>query len=323
MSDFFSDFWSYYITVIVIASLVWLGYLLYTQSHLKVPKGEKVETMGHVWDGDLEEYNNPLPTWWMGLFYITIFFAVGYLIAYPGLGNFPGLKHWTKISQYNEEVAQKNQEIQPLYDKYLKVDVATLSKDEEAHKSGQSLFMTYCLQCHGSDARGAKGFPNLTVAQNEKWLYGNTPDKIVETISNGRNGQMPAWGAAFGEEKVKDVANYVLKIAGRKEGDGPGDYDPVRAARGQATFAQVCSACHGPEGKGSQTIGAPNLTRKLWLYGGSKATIIETITNGRTNHMPAWKETLGEGKIHLLAAYVYGLSHNGGNDADQSTGDNR
>jgi cytochrome c oxidase cbb3-type subunit 3 len=307
MSDFISDFWSYYIAGIVIASLVWLAYVLYTQSHLKVPKGQKVETMGHVWDGDLQEYNNPLPKWWMMMFYITLVFAAGYLVLYPGLGAYPGTKKWTKVSQYDEEVAKKDAEVKKIFDKYMQVDVATLSKDAEAHKTGQALFLTYCMQCHGSDARGAKGFPNLT---DDDWLYGGTPEKIVETISGGRQGQMPAFGAAFGEEKVADVANYVLKIAGRKEGDGPGDFDVARATRGEATFKQVCVACHQPDGKGSQTIGAPNLTDKIWLYGGSKATIIETITNGRTNRMPAWKDALGEGKIHLLAAYVYGLSRN-------------
>jgi cytochrome c oxidase cbb3-type subunit 3 len=263
--------------------------------------------MGHVWDGDLEEYNNPLPKWWMMMFYITIIFGVGYLVLYPGLGSFPGIKHWTKVSQYNEEVAKKDAEIKPLYDKFMKVDVPSLSQDADAHKSGQALFLTYCMQCHGSDARGAKGFPNLT---DTDWLYGGTPEQIVATINDGRQGVMPAFGAAFGEEKVSDVANYVLKIAGRKEGSGPGDFDAVRATRGEATFKQVCAACHQPDGKGSQIIGAPNLTDKVWLYGGSKATVIETITNGRQNRMPAWKDTLGEAKIHVLAAYVYGLSRN-------------
>lgn len=305
MSDFVSEFWAYYIAIIVVASIVWLGYVLYTQSHLKVPKGQQVQVTGHVWDGDLEEYNNPLPRWWMMLFYITLAFAAGYLVFYPGIWR--GTLGWTKVRQYEQEVAAKNDEIKPMYDKYMKMDIPTLSKDAAAHESGQRLFLTYCMQCHGSDARGAKGFPNLT---DDDWLYGGTPDKIVETITGGRGGQMPAFGAAFGEEKIKDVANYVLKINGRKEGDGPGDFDAIRASRGEATFKQVCAACHQPDGHGSQTIGAPNLTDKIWLYGGSKATIIETITNGRKNRMPAWKDALGEGKIHLLAAYVYSLSRN-------------
>ncbi|HEY9102894.1 cytochrome-c oxidase, cbb3-type subunit III [Chitinimonas sp.] len=305
MSDFVSDFWGYYIAALVVLSLFWLGYVLWTQSHLKLPKGEKAQVTGHKWDGDLEEYNNPLPRWWMGLFYITIVFAVGYLVLYPGMGAFAGTKGWTSQGQYQEESAAKEAAIKPLYDKYVAIDIPTLSKDEEARKSGQSLFLTYCMQCHGSDARGAKGFPNLT---DNDWLYGGSPEKILETINGGRGGQMPAFGAAFGEEKVKDVANYVLKIASK-------NYDAVRAGRGEETFKQVCVACHQADGKGSQTIGAPNLTDKVWLYGGSEHTIIETITNGRKNRMPAWKEALGDGKVHLLAAYVYGLSHKEGADS--------
>ncbi|MFC4159424.1 cytochrome-c oxidase, cbb3-type subunit III [Chitinimonas lacunae] len=304
-----SDFWNYYIAGIVILSLIALAYVLKSQSVVKVKKGEKVETLGHVWDGDLQEYNNPLPKWWIGLFYLTIVFSVGYLVFYPGLGAYPGRLGWSQEGQYRAEVVAKDAEVKPLYDKYLKQDLATIAKDPEAQKMGQNLFLTYCMQCHGSDARGAKGFPNLT---DHDWLYGGTPEKIQETINAGRQGQMPAFGAAFGEEKVKDVANYVLKIAGRKEGVGPGEFDAQRAVRGKATFDQVCVACHGTEGKGSQALGAPNLTDKVWLYGGTKTTIVETITNGRKNYMPAWKEFLGEGKVHLLAGYVYGLSQRSG-----------
>ncbi len=221
MSDFVSQFWSYWVGGIVVLSLAWLIYLLTSQSVVKLPKGEQAGVTGHKWDGDLEEYNNPLPFWWMGMFYLTLGFAIVYFVLYPGLGDNPGLLNWTKISQYEQESAKKDATIKPLYDKYLKVDIATLSKDDEAHKSGQSLFLTYCMQCHGSDARGAKGFPNLT---DNDWLYVGTPEKIVETFNNGRAGQMRAFGAAFGEEKVKDVANFVLKLANRK-------HDTVRAAR--------------------------------------------------------------------------------------------
>lgn len=298
MSDFISQFWGYWVAGIVFLSLLWLTYLLKSQSVVKLPKGQQADVTGHKWDGDLEEYNNPLPFWWMGMFYITIVFAVVYLILYPGITIFPGVKAWSSVGQYQQESAAKEAAIKPLYDKYLKVDIPTLAKNDEAHKSGQSLFLTYCMQCHGSDARGAKGFPNLT---DNDWLYGGKPENILETLNNGRAGQMPAFGAAFGEEKVKDVANYVLKLASR-------NYDAVRAGRGEATFAQVCVACHQADGKGSQAIGAPNLTDKVWLYGGSERSIVETITNGRKNRMPAWKEALGDGKVHLLAAYVYGLS---------------
>jgi cytochrome c oxidase cbb3-type subunit 3 len=164
---------------------------------------------------------------------------------------------------------------------------------------GKRLFQTYCVQCHGSDARGAKGFPNLT---DNDWLYGGTPEIIKTTLDGGRHGQMPAFGAAFGEEKVKDVANYAMSLSGKK-------HDAERASRGKETFTAVCAACHGPDGKGNQALGAPNLTDNVWLYGGTEKTIIETVTNGRNNQMPAWKDFLGDGKVHLLTSYVWGLSN--------------
>ncbi|MCW3479612.1 cytochrome-c oxidase, cbb3-type subunit III [Neisseriaceae bacterium JH1-16] len=302
MSDFVSNFWGIWISVIVIGGLLGLTYLVYSQSKAVVVKGEKVEITGHIWDGDLAEYNNPLPRWWMWLFYLTLIFSFAYLAVYPGLGKYPGLFGWTSVGQYKKERAAAEAKYQPLYDKFLKQDVKALAADPQAQEMGKRLFQTYCVQCHGSDARGAKGFPNLV---HHDWQYGGTPEKIHETISEGRQGQMPAFGAAFGEEKVKDVANYVLSLSNKR-------HDAARAARGQETFKAICATCHGPDGTGNQTIGAPNLTHPSgsWLYGGTEKTIIETITNGRSNQMPTWKDFLGEGKIHLLTAYVWGLSNN-------------
>ncbi|GGP19126.1 cytochrome-c oxidase, cbb3-type subunit III [Silvimonas iriomotensis] len=304
MNDFYSSFWGVYITVIVIVSLIGLAFLLKSQSAVKVKKGEKVETLGHVWDGDLQEYNNPLPGWWVGLFVLTLVFAVGYLALYPGIaiGN---LRNWSSAGQYKQETAQADAKYGPLYDQFLKMPIEQVAQNPQAQEIGKRLFLTYCLQCHGADARGAKGFPNLV---HHDWMYGGTPDRIVQTISNGRHGQMPAFGAAFGEEKVRDVANYVLKISGNK-------FDDERAGRGESTFKQVCAACHGPDGHGNIDVGAPNLTHPsgVWLYGKSETTIIETITNGRNNQMPAWKDFLGDAKVHVLAGYVYGLSHNAQN----------
>ncbi|MDC7702505.1 cytochrome-c oxidase, cbb3-type subunit III [Vogesella indigofera] len=299
MSDFVSDFWSIYITVIVIVGIVGLTYLLFSQSKTTVQKGEEVKTMGHVWDDDLEEYNNPLPRWWMLMFYITLLFGAVYLVLYPGLGTWKGIRGWTSVGQYKEEKAQAEAKYQPLYDKFMKMDVKTVAADPEAQAMGKRLFQTYCVQCHGSDARGAKGFPNLT---DNDWLYGGTPEIIKTTLDGGRHGQMPAFGAAFGEEKVKDVANYAMSLSGKK-------HDAERASRGKETFTAVCAACHGPDGKGNQALGAPNLTDNVWLYGGTEKTIIETVTNGRNNQMPAWKDFLGDGKVHLLTSYVWGLSN--------------
>ena len=299
MSNVLTDFWSIYITTIVIVGIVGLTFLLFSQSKTAANKDGEVKTTGHVWDGDLAEYNNPLPRWWMLLFYITLVFGAVYLVLYPGLGNWKGLRNWTSVGQYKEERAQAEAKYQPLYDKYMKMDVKAVAADPDAQAMGKRLFQTYCVQCHGSDARGAKGFPNLT---DNDWLYGGTPEIIKTTLNGGRHGQMPAFGAAFGEEKVKDVSNYAMSLSGKK-------HDADRAARGKETFAAICSACHGADGKGNQAIGAPNLTDNIWLYGGTEKTIIETVTNGRANQMPAWKDFLGDGKVHLLTAYVYGLSN--------------
>ncbi|WP_199101591.1 cytochrome-c oxidase, cbb3-type subunit III [Aquitalea sp. ASV11] len=304
MSDFVSDFWGIWITAIVVAGFVGLSLLLFTQSKTTVKKGEQVETMGHVWDGDLEEYNHPLPRWWMLMFYITLIFGACYLVLYPGLGKWQGIRGWTSVGQYKEERAQAEAKYQPLYDSYLKQDLKTIAADPKAQEMGKRLFQTYCVQCHGSDARGAKGFPNLV---NHDWQWGGDPKTIETTILNGRHGQMPAWGTVLGEEKVKDVANYVLSLSVQKK-----KFDAERAARGKETFTTICAACHGPDGKGNQQLGAPNLTHPSgsWLYGGTEKTIIETVTNGRNNQMPAWKDFLGDAKVHLLAAYVWGLSNN-------------
>ena len=301
MTDFKSGFWGIYIAVIVIASLIWLAYLLKSQMTIKLKKGETAEVMQHKWDGDLQEYNNPLPGWWVGLFFMTILFGVGYLVLYPGLVSIGNERGWSSAKQYHDEVKMADDKYGPLYEKFRAMPVPEVAQSAEANGMGKRLFNTYCIQCHGIDAQGAKGFPNLT---DSDWLYGGAPERIEQTIQMGRHGQMPAFGAAFGEEKIKDVANYVIKLSGRP-------HNELRAARGEATFKQVCAACHTPAGTGNQDIGAPNLTDKVWLYGGSEATIIETITNGRNNVMPAWKEFLGDAKVHVLAGYVYSLSHNG------------
>ncbi|NDV12968.1 cytochrome-c oxidase, cbb3-type subunit III [Crenobacter caeni] len=296
-----SNFWSNWVTFIVVVGILGVTLVLFTQSKAKVNKpGESEDTTGHRWDDDLEEYNNPLPRWWMWMFYLTIAFGIGYLVLYPGLGNFKGMRNWSSVGQYKEEVAQAQAKYEPLYAKYKSMDVKAVAADPQAQEMGKRLFQTYCIQCHGSDARGAKGFPNLT---DNDWLWGGSTEAIHTTLVSGRVGQMPPWGAAFGEEKVKDTAHYVMSLSGKK-------HDADRAARGKETFAAVCVACHGTDGKGNQALGAPNLTDNTWLYGGTEKTIIETITNGRQNQMPAWKDFLGDDKVHVLTAYVWSLSNN-------------
>jgi cytochrome c oxidase cbb3-type subunit 3 len=221
------------------------------------------------------------------------------VVIYPGLGAWSGTSKWTSLGQYREEVEVAERQFGPIYAKLAQADLKSLAKDPQARSVGQKLFLNYCTQCHSSDARGGRGFPNLT---DGDWLYGGEPEVIKATILNGRNGVMPAFGPALGPEGVRDAANFVRSLSGLA-------HDGKRAERGKATFTTYCSACHGPEGKGTQAMGAPNLTDKVWLYGSAEDTIIETITRGRNNVMPAHKDFLGEARVHILAAYVYGISH--------------
>jgi len=303
MSDFTSEFWSVYIALITVVSIVACGVLLRALSVKRVP-GSTVETMGHVWDGDLEEYNNPLPKWWMWLFYITLVFGAVYLALYPGLGSFKGIFGWSQTGQYDGEQAKAQARFGPIFEKYQKMELTQVAADPDAREMGQRLFLNYCAQCHASDGRGSKGFPNLT---DGDWLYGGEPEAIKTSIMEGRGGMMPALAGALGEEGTKDVAHYVMSLSNLT-------HDGVRATRGQEKFGQLCAACHGPEGKGNVALGAPNLTDGVWLYGGGEPTIIETLTKGRNGRMPAHKEFLGDAKVHLLAAYVWGLSNTGKSD---------
>jgi len=302
MSDFTSGFWPIYISVITLVSIIGTWVFLRSQTTRKLAPGEKAELMEHTWDGDLQDLNNPLPNWWLGLFYGTLIFALAYLVLWPGLGNFAGVLGWTSKGEYEAEVKAAEAQFQPLYAKFQQQDIMTVAADPEARAIGKNLFLTYCSQCHGSDAAGAKGFPNLT---DSDWLYGGDPETIKASITAGRAGVMPALGAALGENGSKEVANYVLSLSGRK-------HDAALAAAGKPKFEANCAACHTPAGTGMQAMGAPNLTDKVWLYGGSEASIIETINKGRNGVMLAVDQVLGttsnkEAKLHLLTAYVYGL----------------
>jgi cytochrome c oxidase cbb3-type subunit 3 len=297
MSDFTSGFWGLYVAVLTVASIAFCAWILLKMSKRKAATDP--DKTGHVWDEDLAEYNNPLPRWWVWLFWITIVFGIGYLWFYPGLGTWHGASQWTSRGQYEDEVKVAEMQFGPIYQKYAALGLKAVAADPEAREVGHKLFMTYCTQCHASDARGGRGFPNLT---DDDWLFGGEPETIEATILNGRNGVMPPLGAALGPEGVRDTANYVRSLSGLS-------HDTLRAARGKASFATFCVACHGVDGKGNTAVGAPNLTDAIWLFGPSETTIIETINGGRNIVMPAHKEFLGEARVHLLAAYVYGLSH--------------
>ncbi len=305
-SQFTSSFWSIYIAVIVVLSFIGLAWLLLSQNVVKRPKkGEEVKTTGHEWDG-ISEYNNPLPRWWFWLYVCTWLFGVGYLIMYPGIGDYKGLWGWSSHGQYEEEVAKANQQYGKVYAKFSNMPIEKVAKDPEARAIAQNLFNTYCIQCHGSDAKGSKGFPNLT---DDDWLWGGEPEKIQETIEKGRTAAMPAWGPALGEEGVKNVTQYVMSLSKPK-----GQYDEERAERGKALFSGPpanCFTCHGDKGQGIQGLG-PNLTDDVWLWGGTQKAITETITNGRSSQMPAWGHFLDKDKLHIMTAYVWGLSNKDG-----------
>lgn len=298
MADFIGGFWSPFIAIVTLLSVIGCGVFLKMQSTRKVAPGEQVGTTGHVWDEDLKEYHNPLPAWWAWLFYLTVVFSLAYLAWYPGLGSFEGMGKWTSQGKYEQEMADADAAYGPVFSKFAQQDVKAVAADPEAQQMGERLFLTYCSQCHGSDARGAKGFPNLA---DGDWLYGGEPDAIKASITDGRTGVMPPMGAAVGgDQGAKEVANYVLSLSNSQ-------HDAQLAAAGQAKFV-ACAACHGMDGKGNPALGAPNLTDKVWLYGSTEAAIVETINKGRSGQMPAQKEALSEAKIHLLTAYVYGLS---------------
>ena len=308
MSDFTDPFWSFFVAAGTLVSIVACGLLLMSLSRRRV--ATDAETTGHVWDEDLNELNNALPRWWIWLFWITIFFSLAYLVLYPGLGSYQGTLKWSSAAEYTEEVKLAEAQSGPLYAKFAASDLVKLSADPEAREVGARLFLNYCSQCHAGDARGSKGFPNLT---DGDWLYGGDPEVIKASILNGRSGVMPALGAAIGGEAgAKDLANYVRSLSKL-------DHDAKAAARGKAKFA-VCAGCHGADGGGNQAIGAPNLADKVWLYGSAEAQIMEAILKGRSNVMPAHREFLGEQRSHLLAAYVYGLDKTRGQVSDLTPG---
>lgn len=291
-----SSGWSIFVVVLTIANILGCFWLLRWTAKPK-HAGEKIgggSDTGHTWDGDLREYNNPLPKWWLWLFYITIVFALIYLAVFPGLGNFAGLKGWSQASQYEQERAAVEARAAQLLAPFATMTVPELASNAQAMATANNLFQNNCAQCHGSDGGGARGFPNLT---DGDWQWGGDPDTIVQTIAAGRMGVMPPWGEVLGEEGVEQVVAYVQQLSGQQA-------DATRAAAGETHFQTVCSACHGMDGKGNPLLGAPNLTDGTWLYGSDAASIREAVLKGRNNQMPAFEERLGEQRVRLLAAYV-------------------
>ena len=302
MSDFTSNFWPIFITAATLLGIAACLVLLYVTSKTTAHGSDADDgSTGHVWDGDLREMNNPLPLWWVGLFVISIVFSLAYLVLYPGLGRYAGSLGWTQDGQYTAEVQAIDTATAPVYAAFAAMPFTTLSRDPQAQAIGERLYMNNCAQCHASDARGSKGFPNLT---DSDWLHGGTPEKIIETLTLGRNGQMPAMAAAVGSpEDVKHVANYVMSLS-----NSP--HDSLSAGLGKAKFG-VCAACHGADGKGNTALGAPNLADGIWLHGYGVGAITEMVTKGKVNQMPAHGKRLTDAQIRVLASYVWAFSNHG------------
>ena len=300
MADFTGGFWSWFIGVSTVISLIALFIFVLGLSRRKTDKaGDKIETMGHVWDENLEELNTPLPRWWLYLFIGTLVWGAGYLLLYPGLGAYAGLLGWSQINQLEQEMQAADAAYGPIYAQFKNTDLRQLAENEAALKIGESLYSSYCTTCHGSDARGARGYPNL---RDSDWLYGGEPDNIKVSILQGRRALMPAWGEVLSAEDIFNVTAYVEQLSGR-------EVSGVHASLGGAIYQRNCAMCHGPDGKGNPMLGAANLTDDIWLYGGSQKKITESIVQGRNGVMPAHKAFLGEAKVHILAAYIYSLSN--------------
>jgi cytochrome c oxidase cbb3-type subunit III len=296
-----TSFWSFWVSIISLGSIFGSLWLIYITRKSQTTDTETEKTMGHTFDG-IEEYDNPLPKWWMYMFVGTCIFGLAYYALYPGLGNYKGLLGWTQVGQWENEVQTAEEKYGPIFEAYAATPIDELVQDAEAMKVGQRLFANNCAVCHGSAGRGAIGFPNLT---DSDWLYGGTEEAIKATLVNGRMGNMPAKGLnpAMTNAQVDDMVHYLLTFSDRSD-------NAAAAERGAAMYQTACAACHGADAKGNQAIGAPNLTDNIWLYGSTPKRISHTLLYGRAGVMPAQLERLGEEKIHLLTAYVKSLSQN-------------
>lgn len=289
--------WTLFITIFTVANILACFWLLWWTRKRRGEPVSMTETTGHVWDGDLTEYNKPLPKWWLNLFYITIVFSLAYLVLYPGFGGFAGALGWTSSAQHDEDARVAEAKLEPLFARFRTMDLVELAKDPEALRIGANVFATNCTTCHGSDGRGARGFPNL---MDGSWQWGGEPDAVLTTILEGRTAAMPGWGELLGDQGVTEVSVYVQQLSGQP-------VDPALAKAGKARFETVCIACHGIDGKGNPALGAPDLTDDVWLYGGDFASISNAVRNGLNGHMPPHGPILGKDRSRLVAAWV--LSH--------------
>lgn len=289
--------WSLFVIILVIINIGGCGWLIWWTMNMRTDEQtEGDDSTGHTWDGDLKEYNNPLPKWWLNTFYLTIVFTVVYLVLYPGFGNFVGTLGWSQYGQYQEEVATSDANFGAVYAQFADVPVEELAGNAQAVALGKNTYDNFCASCHGADARGAVGFPNLT---DNDWLYGGSGEQVLQTIKYGRMGVMAPLGAVTGEDGAAAIADWLLAD----------NRDDPSVAAGKAKFmTSGCIGCHGMNAEGNQMLGAPNLNDDIWLHGGTKETIVDIIMNGRTNQMPGQLDVVGEDRARMVAAYVLSLS---------------
>ena len=292
-----STFWSWFIAALTVASIIGIVWLLLATARSKT--SELQQTTGHTWDEDLTELNHPLPLWWLGLFLISVIFGALYLAFYPGLAVTSGALGWTSDKEMKADLAENNRKLETVFAQFRDQPIEQLENDPKALEFGHNVFANNCAVCHGSDARGANGYPNLT---DNDWLYGGQADTVLTSVLKGRQGVMPPLGAALGDQGVEEVANYVLSLSGRK-------VDEKLAEAGKTRYMTICIACHGPEAKGNPIVGAPNLTDDIWLYGGRLDDVKASIKNGRSGKMPTWEPILGTDRARLVAAWVLAQSN--------------
>jgi len=295
-----SSFWHWYIWIIAISSILALFWLIQATRKVAEPENDD-DKMGHTFDG-IEEYNKPLPAWWLYMFWFTMIYGIGYY-AYYGLGNWNGLANWSSSGQLAEEQKQHEAKFGATFAKYASMSLEELTSDKTAIRMGKQMFENNCALCHGTNAAGGYGFPNLT---DNDWLYGGSAEAILASVGNGRRGQMPAWGDALGADNVEAVSQYVLNLSGQS-------HEAELAEKGKSIFMVSCAACHNPDGTGNVFIGAPNLTDNIWLYDNPQMSLADdirqSISSGRAGNMPAWSERLGEAKVNIISGYVYSLSN--------------
>jgi len=294
-------FWHWFVVIITLAFTLAMVLLFVVTGKTRIPPqtdAEGNETTGHVWDHDLKELNHPMPRWWLGLFYATVVFALLYLVLYPGLGRYAGFLEWTSEDQYQAQMAAATARFNEQFGALAARPIEELSRHPDALRMGRNLFAHHCSTCHGADARGAPGYPNLT---DDHWIWGGQAEQILTTIRDGRQAAMPGFASVLDDQAVTRTAVYVQKLAGQT-------VDSVLATAGKRQFETICAACHGLDGTGNPLLGAPNLTRGVYTYGGNLSSLRQTIRHGRQGIMPAQEDLLGEARTRLVAAYVMSLS---------------